>query len=109
MLGLQVRRAFKRHGAADMKVRRVDLGLARSPSILSMSKSGASSAASVEAQRLGAEVLAQRPFVEHEADVEGRFQRGLDGGDLLVAEALVHKRVVAQACLEASSVPWPTA
>ena len=51
----------------------------------------------IELQRLGAEVLAQRPLVEDEADVEGRFQAGLDGGDLLLAEALVDQRLMGEA------------
>ena len=41
----------------------------------------------IELQHVDAEALAQRPFVEDEADVEGGFQRRFDLADLLVAEA----------------------
>ena len=41
-----------------------------------------------EAEDLLAELFAQRPLVEHELDVEGRFQRRVERGYLLVGEAL---------------------
>ena len=77
MLGLQMRRAFQGHGAADMQIGGVDIGAWLKPSAFSMSKSGASICGGVELQHFAAEFLAQRPFVEDEADVEGRFQRRL--------------------------------
>ena len=39
-------------------------------------------------QHVAAEVLAERPLVEHELDVEGRCQPGFDLGNLLVTKAL---------------------
>jgi hypothetical protein len=47
-----------------------------------------------DAEHLGAELLAERPLVEDEADVEGRGQRRLDLGDLLWAEAVADQRGV---------------
>ena len=87
MLVLEIRRAFEGHGAADMEVGGVDVGLEK-PSALSMSKSGASMAAASSFSDIAAELVAQRPFVEDEADVEGRFQRRLDLADLFLAKAL---------------------
>ena len=51
--------------------------------------------AGVEAERLDAELLAERPLVEHELDVEGGRQRLLDHGNRLVGEALgLQRRMV---------------
>src|SRR6185437_1933531 len=46
------------------------------------------------AEFVAAEVLAQRPLVESELDVEGRRQRFLDLGDRFVGEALGLERGV---------------
>ena len=74
MLGLQVRRAFERHRAADVDVGGLDLGLGE-----------AETGEQVEArlverlgrdlQRVREEVGAERPLVEDEADVEGAGER----------------------------------
>ena len=46
------------------------------------------SCSSVKPSVVAAELLAQRPLVEDELDVEGRLQRRVERGDLLVGEAL---------------------
>ena len=87
VLGLQVRRAFDRHGAADMDVGGVDLALGEADGgeqvELRIVQLGG-----VDAELVDAERLAQRPLVERELDVEGGRQRLLDRGDRLVGEAL---------------------
>jgi hypothetical protein len=86
VLLLQVRRAFEGHGAADVVVGGLDLGLVK-PRWRRRSKVGSFSF-SRDAEGGGAELLAQGPLVEDEADVEGRGKRGLDLLDLRRAEAL---------------------
>ena len=77
VLGLQVRRAFDRHRAADVDVGGLDLALGEA-------ERGEQVEARVgellggDAERVAAEVLAQRPLVEGELDVEGGRQRLLD-------------------------------
>ena len=79
----------RRHRGWRRRYRRLE-----KPSAFSMSKSGASICGGVQLQHLAAEFLAQGPFVEDKADVEGRFQRRLDLADLLFAKALAAQRVV---------------
>jgi hypothetical protein len=73
VLGLEVRRAFHRHRAADVHVGGLDLALgeAERPS---RSKPGALEA-SGSIFSVSQEVLAERPLVEGELDVEGGRQR----------------------------------
>src|SRR5581483_2607695 len=49
------------------------------------------------AERPGEEVLAERPLVEHELDVEGRRDRLLDRGELLRREAAPGKALMVDA------------
>ena len=59
-----------------------------------MSKSVASSLGRRELQHLGAELLAQRPFVENEADIECLFQRILDRRDFGIAKTFLAQRLM---------------
>src|SRR5436305_543851 len=74
VLGLQVRRAFHRHGAADMDVGGVDFALGKAEGgeevearIVELSE--------IKPKLLDAELFAKRPLVEGELDVEGGGQR----------------------------------
>ena len=87
VLGLQVRRAFDRHGAADMDVGGLDLALGEAERGEQV-EGGRGEVLGRDAERVAAEVFAQRPFVEGELDVEGGRQRLLDLGDRFVGEAL---------------------
>jgi hypothetical protein len=88
MLGLQMRRAFQRHRPAAIELAcsisalvkprlRQQIEIRRRPACSSGSPS-------LSVQK----VLAQRPFVEHELDVERGRQRLFDLGEFRVAEAL---------------------
>ena len=108
VLGLQMRRAFDRHGAADVDVGGLDLALGEAE----MRRAGRSSERRGFGRRCRArraEVFAQRPLVEHELDVERGRQRLLDLGERLVGEALGLQRGVVDAGRLAERLPWPTA
>ena len=106
VLGLEVRRALDRHGAADMDVGGLDLALGEA-------ERGEQVEARVgellgrDAER-GHEVLAQGPLVEGELDVEGGRQRLLHLLDRLRGEALRLERGVVDAG-RLAELPWPTA
>ena len=77
MLGLQMRRAFERHGAADENIGGLDLGAGKAEMrqkievlILELFRRNF--------QRVGQEFRAERPFVEDEFDVEGGAEQSLD-------------------------------
>ena len=93
MRGFQMRRAFQRHGAADMIVRGLDLG-AGEAQMAQQVKARIGQLVGGDAKRAAAEFLAKRPLVEDEADVEGRGQSGLDLLDLGQAEAVAGQRGV---------------
>ena len=94
VLGLQVRRAFHRHRAADVDVGGFDLALGEAERGEQVESRGGE-LLGADAERVAAEVLAERPLVEGELDVEGRRQRLLDLGDGFVGEALgLQRRVV---------------
>ena len=77
VLGLQMRRAFHRHGAADMDVGGLDLALAEAERGEEI-EGGRGKVLGGDAELVAAEVFAQRPSVEGELDVEGGRQRLLD-------------------------------
>ena len=87
MLVLQARRAFQRHGAADMDVGLVDVGLGEAEAAQQVEAVVVELLVGDLEHRL-AEVFAQGPLVEDELDVEGRGQARLDLLDLGIAEAL---------------------
>ena len=93
VLGLQMRRAFHRHGAADVDVGGLDLALAEAERGEQVEGRGGEVFGG-DAELVAAEVLAQRPLVEGELDVEGGRQRLFDLGDGLVGEALGLQRGV---------------
>ena len=103
VLGPQVRRALERHRAADVVVRRLDLRPAEAE-VAQQVEGRVAQLLGRDAEHAGAELLAERPLVEDEADVEGRRQRRLDLLDLRPAEAVadqrgrVDLRRVARAC-----------
>ena len=80
MLGLQVRRAFHRHRAADMDVGGLDLALGEAE-MREQIEGGRGEIGRRDAERVAAELLAERPLVEGELDVEGGRQRLLDERD----------------------------
>jgi len=86
VLGLQARRAFQRHRPADMNVGGVDFvpGEAERAQHVEIEIVGF---LGIEAEHTGAELFADLPLVEDEADVVGGGERGLDRLDLLVGEA----------------------
>ena len=88
VLGLEVRRAFDRHRAADVDVGGVDLALGEAE----MGEQVELRIGEVfgrDFQRVAAEFLAERPLVERELDVERGRQRLLDLGDGFVVKALL--------------------
>jgi hypothetical protein len=74
VLGLQVRRAFQRHRPADMDVGGLDV-LLREAHGREHVEGRIVHLIVGEAEHVLAEVLAQRPLVEDELDVEGGLQR----------------------------------
>src|SRR5262249_59011053 len=76
MLGLEMRRAFERHGATAIGVGLLDLLLREAERRQHVERHLVQLLVR-EAQALGAELLAERPLVEGEADVEG-------GGEILL-------------------------
>ena len=96
VLGLEVRRAFDRHRAADVDVGGVDLALGEAE----MGEQVELRIGEVfrrDFQGVAAELLAERPLVERELDVERGRQRLFDLGDGLVVKALVPQRAVVDA------------
>ncbi|MPL92618.1 hypothetical protein SDC9_38730 [bioreactor metagenome] len=91
MRGLQERRALEGHRAANVVVRRVDLRLGETE-VAQHVEGRVVQLLDRDAQRLRAEILAQRPLVEDEADVEGRGQCRLDLLDLGRAETMADER-----------------
>src|SRR6202008_4330871 len=87
VLGLEVRRALDRHGAADVDVGGLDLA-PREAEMGEQVEGRGGEVLGRNAERLEAELLAQRPLVERELDVEGGRQRLLDLLDRLRREAL---------------------
>ena len=96
MLRSQARRFFKRHGAAAVDVRLVDLGPgeAEFPEHV---EGHVIELLLAEAEHVGAELTAERPLVEHELDVERGRQLLLDGTELRRREALGFQSVVIDA------------
>jgi hypothetical protein len=80
-------RSLEGHGAADVDVGGLDVGL-RIPQEGEQVEGRIVEPVRRHFQRAGEEVLAQGPAVEHELDVEGRFQALLHRLDLLVGKAL---------------------
>ena len=87
MLGLQMRRAFHRHRAADVDVRRLDLALGEADRGKQV-EIRRRNRFRLELQGVAQEVLAKGPLVEGELDVEGGRQRRLDLRQSFVGEAL---------------------
>ena len=87
MLGLQRRRAFKGHGAANVDIGRLDLRSGKAQrrqhveaDVVQLFRG--------EAKNLGAEVFAQAVLVEGELDVERGGKPALDRLDRREVEAL---------------------
>ncbi len=91
VLGSQMRRALDRHRAADVDVGRLDLALAEAD-VREQVEGGRGDRLGRDAERLTQKLLAERPFVEHELDVEGGGQRLVDLLDDLRREPLGGKR-----------------
>ncbi len=86
-----MRRALERHGAADMDVRGLDVGLREAEEGQDLERR-IGELLGRDAERVAQEVLAERPAVEHELDVEGGLEVLLDRRDLLVGEAARFER-----------------
>ena len=93
MLLGHVRRAFQRHGPAHVLVGGVDV-LLREAEVREQVEGGIGQRLGRDLQRLGQELLAERPVVEDELDVEGRLERGLELAQHRVGEALGLERGV---------------
>ncbi len=89
-----MRRAFHRHGAADVDIAGVDLALAEAKRRQQVER-GRRQVLGGDAERVAAELFAQRPLVEDEFDVEGGRQLLLDFCNRFVGEALgLQRRVI---------------
>src|SRR3954452_14831084 len=93
MLGIEAGGAFERHrsagifiGKLDVAPRKTDLGQEIEIRLVEP--------LSPKLQHVNAESLPQRPFVEGEFDVEGRYHRLLGGGDLVRSEAACRESLV---------------
>ena len=91
MFGLEERRAFQRHRAANMVIGGVDLGLGKAQ-VAQKVEGRVVQLFGRDAKGLGAELFAQRPLVEHKADVEGRGECRLDLLQLARAKAVADQR-----------------
>ena len=89
VLFLQMRRAFQRHGPANVVVCGIDVGLAETE-VAKQVESRVVQLFCWDAKDVGAELLAQRPLVEDKTDVEGRGQRRFDLIELILAETMAH-------------------
>ena len=87
VLGLQVRRAFERHRAADVDVGGLDLALGEADG-LEQVEAGGCDLPRHRCRAVADEVFAEGPLVEDELDVEGGRKRLLDLGDGFVGKAL---------------------
>ena len=85
MLVLQPRGTFQGHGPAGEGVGHLDLAAVEAD-LAQQVEAGVGMLGLGDAQHVGAEIGAERPPVEHEADVEGGAERGLDLFDLGRAE-----------------------
>ena len=74
VLGLQMRRALDRHGAADMDVGRLDLALGEAE-MREQIEARRGEIGRLDLERVAQEIGTQRPLVEGELDVEGGGQR----------------------------------
>ena len=81
-----MRRAFDRHGAADMDVGRLDLALGEAE-MREQVEARRGEVFGVDAELVAQEIVAQRPLVEGELDVEGGRQRLFHLLDRLGGEA----------------------
>ena len=88
-----MRRAFDRHGAADMHVRRLDLALGEAEMGEQVETRGRE-ILGIDAELVTQEVRAERPFVEGELDVERGRQRLFDFLDRFGRKALGLERGV---------------
>ncbi len=91
VLRLQERRAFQRHGTADVDVGSLDL-LLREADMLQKVEGHVGELLVGNLEGFLEEVGAKRPLVEGELDVEGRLEAGADRFDLLVGKALCLQR-----------------
>jgi hypothetical protein len=78
VLVFDVRSAFKRHRSAAVDIGGIDFSLGETEFGEKVEVGGVH-ALGCEAQDGRAELLAERPFVEHETDIEGSRERGLNG------------------------------
>ena len=104
MRGVQMRGTFQRHRAANMVIRRLDIRF-RVTQMAQQVERGIVQLVRRNAEHVLAEFAAERPLVEHEADIESRPQRALHLFDLARAEAVadqagrVDARCVADAAM----------
>ena len=107
VLVFQVWCALEGHGAANVLVGRLDVGL-REAEMGEQVELGIVEFFGRHAKRLGEEGIAERPAVKDELDVEGGSERAFDRAQGFVGEALgAQGGVVDRRCCV--SEPWPTA
>ena len=87
----QVRRPFQRHGAANVVIGGVDFG-AGIAKVAQQVKRRIVQLFGRDTQRLGTEILAQSPLVEHEPDVKGRGQCRFDLVQFLLTKPVADQR-----------------
>ena len=106
VLVLEMRCTFQGHGAANVVVGGFDICSAKTQGAQQV-KGRIVQLFGWDAQHLRAEFLAQRPLVEHKADVKGACQRGIHLGQLIRAKA-VPASVVWLMPGALPMEPWPT-
>ena len=89
----QVRRAFERHRPAGVLVGRLDV-LLREAEVHEQVERRVHQLLGLDAERAGQELLAERPAIEDELDVEGGLERVVELAQHLVGEALGLERGV---------------
>ena len=92
----QMRRAFQRHGSADVVVGQFDV-LLREPKAAEQIKRRIVQLFGRDTKRAGAELFAKRPLVEHKANVEGRGQCRFDLVQLRLTKPVPDQRSVVDA------------
>ena len=93
VLFFEVRCPFDSHGAADVVVGRIDVRFGKAQRAQQI-ECRVVQLFGRDAKHLGAELFAQRPLVEHKADVKGAFQCRLDLGQFVRAEPVPCQRRV---------------
>ena len=82
-----MRRVFQCHGPANVVIRSLNLGLGETQ-VTQQVKRRVVKLHRRDTQRFCAELLTQRPLVEHKADIKCGFQRAFDFVDFRLTKAV---------------------